>query len=195
MLTVAFSGGCFSGKTSTIEYIASNLDFCIISNEVIRSKNNFISIEHIRQSPNEYVLFQDEVIRKKIETDIFKQKQDKRSSVLLIDRALTDSYMYLTNYVDLSKLTTASLKIYNELLIYLTYNINHFEYDLVIQFYPIKAICEDDIYRPNNIDFLKYIEYNHLDFLNTRMYKSKLVKYDLNVQRLEGILDLIESKI
>lgn len=187
---IAFSGGCFSGKTSTIMKIKEKLgDECIVLDEIIRKiyKNdeNF-SISKIRKNPEEYLELQSKIINEKIKSEInaFLSK-DFNDKIILVDRALTDSFFYLTYYVDKSSFSDEIKEKYN---IFLKNMIGYIEnsssiYDYVLEFSPIQNKKNEDNFRPSDIDSSKDIEHFFISLYNQKFYgnsKAKLIKIDLN---------------
>ena len=104
-IVIAFSGGCFSGKTSTIEalekiLISKNIKV-IKLNELMRNFTKNLSIDTLRTKfPNRYFKIEKQVISNKISDEEKAKKFYKDDTcVMLIDRALTVSLFYYVNYV------------------------------------------------------------------------------------------------
>ena len=124
--------------------------------------------------------------------------------IILLDRALTDSLMYYTLYVDVNKLSDINLDIYKEFREKLS-NAIHFSftniYTHIIEFSPLNALCykaEDIKFRPTRIDTLKYIEHNTVQELNEAYYsrvqhstynttKLKYIRTGININNSNGI--------
>lgn len=199
-IVIAFSGGCFSGKTTTMEELEETLKAkgikVVTLNELIRER--YIgSIDKIREDPSMYLAFQNEVIRAKIDAEIKCLNAD--AQVVLVDRAITDSLFYLLFYVDKSKLTfrdTISFMLLQSHIMshieYAWFNI----YDLVVEFKPLDKLCDDTVYRPKHIDALKHIEHTTISMLNdyaNRGLENKCVVVDLNHESADAfIADIIE---
>lgn len=199
MKVLAFSGGCFSGKTSAIEalkrlLISQGVEVHL-GNELVRNNARAVDIDKIRSNADKYLQFELEVINAKIEYEQSLQKRFSDNCVILLDRALTDSLMYYTLYIDVNKLSNVSLDIYREFreklsnAIYYSFaNI----YTHVIEFSPLNATCykaEDIKFRPLQVDTLKYIEHDIVQELNE--------SYNAKVKRLnaEAQLKYIRTKI
>ena len=196
---VAFSGGCFSGKTTTINKIAEKLkqlgyNVCIL-NENIRDKKIFKkagSIDNIRQDPNSYLLLQEVIIREKIfnENKLLGLKYDTKT-VILIDRALTDSLFYLSCYVDKVNLTSENKEIFrylfNSIYTYLSFTKR---YDKVLEFMPLKIESIDE-YRPKDLEQLHFFEYEMIHCLNNNFFDKSIIEKNINVKQESCINNLI----
>jgi len=183
-MIIAFSGGCFSGKTSTINLYKNLLgDRAITLDELVRGKK-IISIDDIRKDPIKYLDFQEEIITQKIEQEkyAFSNSKDK---IVLVDRALSDSLFYLTFYVNKDKNLQGNFWTkYSSLIDRVKKSTQYaFEniYDYVLEFSPIEAKCNDEVFRPHFIDVQKYIEYDMISTYNQAFSKpNQLIKLNLN---------------
>lgn len=198
---VAFSGGCFSGKTTTINKVAEKLRqlgyTVYILNENIRDKNAFRkagNIDNIRQDPNSYLLLQNEIIREKIENEneILDAKYTTKT-IILVDRALTDSLFYLSCYVDKTNLTLENKKIFRHLFsfIYMILLLSK-RYDKVLEFRPIK-IENIDKYRPKDLEQLHYFEYEIIHCFNNNFFDKSIVEENINVKQESCIDNLVNN--
>ena len=198
---VAFSGGCFSGKTTTINKIAEKLRqlgyTVYILNENIRDKNVFRkagNIDNIRQDPNSYLLLQNEIIREKIENEneILDAKYTTKT-IILVDRALTDSLFYLSCYVDKANLTLENKKIFRHLFsfIYMILLLSK-RYDKVLEFRPIK-IENIDKYRPKDLEQLHFFEYEIIHCFNNNFFDKSIVEENINVKQESCIDNLVNN--
>lgn len=181
-LTLVFSGGCFSGKTSTIDKFKDLLgDHCVTLDEIVRKKK-ISSIEDMRKDSRAYLRFQQEIISEKITQEV--ETENKCiGKVILIDRALSDSLFYLNFYVDKSQLLDDDFDYYSNLLTKVSNSARYaFDniYDFVMQFSPINKHCDDKVFRPINIDNLKHIEGKLISIYTRAFTKNKVVKVDLN---------------
>jgi hypothetical protein len=194
---IAFSGGCYSGKTTTIEFIKENYTQkeVLIASENIR---DFIDkekkdIDSIRENPSDYLKLQNKIIRLKIESET-KLIVSNTNKLILLDRSLNDSLFYLLFYVDKSKLNSLDFELYKNLINFLSAKNNYFNqvfYTNVLEFKPILSECEDKVYRPNKIEYLKEIEGVIISQLN-ESYGNKVIKIDLNKMSVENILNIIK---
>lgn len=198
---VAFSGGCFSGKTTTINKVAKKLRqlgyTVYILNENIRDKKVFRkagSIDNIRQDPNSYLLLQNEIIREKIENEneILGVKYTTKT-IILTDRALTDSLFYLSCYVDKVTLTLENKKVFRHLFdsiyMYLSYTKR---YDKVLEFKPLK-IENIDEYRPKDLEQLQFFEYEMIHCLNNNFFDKSIIERNIKVKQDGSIDNIINS--
>lgn len=199
-VVIAFSGGCFSGKTTTMEKLKESLERrgrkVAMLSELVR-EHKIESIDKLRQDPSTYLKFQQDIILEKIDAELNCTKLDV--DVVLVDRAITDSLFYLLFYVDKSKLSFDDIALFYGLQNRIRMHMKQaFEqiYNLVIEFSPINAVCDDKVFRPKQIGALKYIEYDIISMLNDYANSSTLGKYvrwDLNTQSAEElILKIIE---
>lgn len=205
---IAFSGGCFSGKTTTMEKLKAALEKCGLRvsmlGELIREKCK-TPIDYVRKNPNDYLVLQDDIIRSKIKEELLcicTQYYD----VVLIDRAITDSLFYLTYYVDKSMLNDKCKQIFYSLY---KYAADHAQYafreiyDLVLEFAPLEIKCTDNVYRPKDIDEVKVIENRLISALNEYYTDCKsemsLQYIDLNFVEAEMVVNriarIVKSKI
>lgn len=199
-VVIAFSGGCFSGKTTTMEKLKESLERrgrkVAMLSELVR-EHKIESIDKLRQDPSAYLKFQQDIILEKIDAELNCTKLDV--DVVLVDRAITDSLFYLMFYVDKSKLSFDDIALFyglqNRIRMHMKQAFKQI-YDLVIEFSPINAVCDDKVFRPKQIGALKYIEYDIISMLNDYANSSTLGKYvrwDLNTQSAEElILNIIE---
>ena len=200
---VAFSGGCFSGKTTTIKKIAEKLRqlgyTVYILNENIRDKKVFRkagNIDNIRQDPNSYLLLQNEIIREKIENEneILGVKYTTKT-IILVDRALTDSLFYLSCYVDKVNLTLENKKTFKHLFsyIYMILLLSK-RYDKVLEFRPIK-IENIDKYRPKDLEHLHFFEYEMIHCLNNNFFDKSIMEKNINIKQESCIDNLVNNII
>lgn len=171
--TIAFSGGCFSGKTSTMEalkYILEKEGYkVVIISEVMReteAAKSGMSIDAIRQDANLYFKLQKEIIQKKIDLE-FEAFNGEPNTIYLFDRAITDSLFYYEFYVDKSKLDNKKeyFKFHKYLLDKVSSTLN--QVDLLIEFKPLD--CRDvneDKMRPAYLEDVSYSEYICISRLN-----------------------------
>lgn len=199
-LVIAFSGGCFSGKTTTMEKLKELLEKrghkVAMLSELVR-EHKIESIDKLRQDPSAYLKFQQDIILEKIDAELNCTKLDV--DVVLVDRAITDSLFYLMFYVDKSRLSFDDIALFYSLQNRTRMHMKQaFEqiYHLVIEFSPINAVCDDKVFRPKQIGALKYIEHDIISMLNEFAMPCTLGKYircDLNTQTPENlILKIVE---
>ena len=205
--TIAFSGGCFSGKTSTMEALKSILEKegynVVIVNEVMRETEvaKFgMSIDTIRQNANLYFKLQKEIIQKKVKQEL-EAFDGEPNTIYLFDRALTDSLFYYEFYVDKSKLDNKReyFRFHEYLINKVCSNIN--QIDLLVEFKPLD--CRDinkDKMRPAYLKVVSYSEYTCIHRLN-HFYRRKSEKrlgfftIDLNDKSFNNCLEQIIDKI
>ena len=200
---ILFSGGCNSGKTTTLKAVASKLQSLgyevNILDELIRKETDK-PIDELRKDAKAYLQLQDKIIRAKIEQEKAAIENNRTDDIYLADRAVTDSLFYLENYVDKSQLDEEGLKLFcglhNSVHEYLK---RYFwRYSLVVEFQPI-AVREHDLFRPVCIDMMKDYEAIGIEHLN--WYYSNGYKYhnfmvaDLNYMKLEKAVDKIIKKL
>ena len=195
---IAFSGGCFSGKTSAIQlvkddFIAKGLT-CVVIEELIRDYK-IKSIDDLRSDPNAYFDIQEQIITKKI-------MQEEKSiimhyDVVLIDRAISDSLFYLLFYVDANKLTPDRQDKYLALVNFVTQyaKLQAFKeiYSCVAFFKPINAACEDTVFRPHDINMRKFTESAFINFINLANMAPELpyISFDLNYENIKNVPNVL----
>lgn len=179
---IAFSGGCHSGKTTTINKVAKALEArgnkVVILSELMREVTNK-PIDELRKDPHEYLKVQEQIVSAKInqECAIF---NDNSKTIYLVDRAITDSIFYLENYVDKSSLNTAEIiRLCNLNFVARQHALDAFNkgYDMVLQFDPLDVVDNSDMYRPYEIEHLKEYEYQGIRTLNMAYSLCRSDKY------------------
>lgn len=199
---ILFSGGCNSGKTTTLKAVASKLQSLgyrvRVLDEIIRKETDK-PIDELRKDANAYLKLQDKIIRAKIEQEKTAIEDNRTDDIYLADRAVTDSLFYLENYVDKSQLDEKGLKLFCKL-----HNSVHeylkryfWRYSLVVEFQPI-TVRELDLFRPVHIDMMKNYEsicIARLNYCYSNGYrKQNFMVADLNYMKLEEAVDKIIEK-
>lgn len=168
---IAFSGGCHSGKTTTINKVAEALEArghkVIKLSELMRKVTNK-PIDELRKNPHEYLEVQEQIISAKInqECNAF---NDNGRTIYLVDRAISDSIFYLENYVDKSSLNTAEIiRMCNLNFVARQHAMDAFNkgYDMLLQFEPLDIVDSSDTYRPYELEYLKDYEYQGISTIN-----------------------------
>lgn len=190
-IVIAFSGGCFSGKTTTMEKLKDTLEKkgcrVIMLSELVR-EHKIESIDELRRDYKKYLAFQEEVIHGKILAECHLLSDEYNSNdIVLVDRAITDSLFYLLFYVDKSKFEFDDISKFYDIqtrtMAHVKYAFDRI-YDLVIEFEPISKPCEDTVYRPKQVGALKYVEATTISMLNEYANHGtlgKLIRWDLNM--------------
>jgi len=205
--TIAFSGGCFSGKTSTMEALKSILEKegynVVIISEAMReteAAKSGMSIDAIRQDANLYFKLQKEIIQKKINQE-FEAFNGKPDTIYLFDRAITDSLFYYEFYVDKGKLDNKEeyFKFHKYLLDKVSSTLN--QVDLLIEFKPLNnRDINADKMRPAYLSSASYSEFACIFILNNN-YRRKLDRklgyymVDLNDKYYNDCVEQIINKI
>lgn len=198
---ILFSGGCNSGKTTTLKAVAKKLGDSYhkvhILDELIRKETDK-PIDELRKDANAYLELQNKIIRAKIQQEKT-AIEDFSDDVYLADRAVTDSMFYLENYVDKSQLDEHHIellcKLHESIDEYLT---RYFwRYHLVVEFKPI-IVKESDLFRPHRVDILKDYEHrciSHLNYVYSNGYRRKEpLIIDLNYMRADEVVETIIKK-
>lgn len=200
---ILFSGGCNSGKTTTLKAVAEKLQSLghkvNILDELIRKETDK-PIDELRKDAKAYLQLQDKIIRAKIEQEKVAIEDNRTDGIYLADRAVTDSLFYLENYVDKSQLDEEGIKLFCKL-----HNSVHeylkryfWRYSLVVDFQPL-AVREHDLFRPIHIDMMKDYEaigIKHLNWYYSNGYKNQnIMSIDLNYIKIENAVDRIIKKI
>ena len=197
---LVFTGGCYSGKTTSMTIIKELLEnqgkSVIFLDELIR-KYNIESIDKIRKDANKYMDLQYDIISGKIQAEL--KSYYSNYDIILVDRSVTDSLFYLTFYVDKNNLDNEHqqkfIKLFHSLNDYLD-KVNNI-YTYIFEFSPIQNLVEQDKFRPNNLKELQQIEYemikkyNQLYFNNHNGYMT----IDLNEISLDQMKDFWNNKI
>ena len=198
-IIILFSGGCNSGKTTTLKAVASKLQkrgyAVTILDELIRKETDK-PIDELRKNAKEYLQLQNKIIREKIKQEKSAIEDNRTETVYLADRAVTDSLFYLENYVDKSQLDEEGIKLFCKLHTsvheYLT---RYFwRYSLVVEFHPL-VVRELDLFRPVHVDMMKNYEalcISRLNFYYSNGYKKQnFIEIDLNYKSSEDAVNKI----
>lgn len=199
---ILFSGGCNSGKTTTLKAVASKLQSfgyeVKILNEIIRKETDK-PIDELRKDAKSYLQLQNKIIRAKLEQEIA-AINDETNCIYLADRAATDSLFYLENYVDKSQLDEESIKLFCNLHYTVHNHLLHYfsRYHLVVEFMPLK-VQQLDIFRPAYIDIMKKYESRCISRLNIYYSNgnccSTVMCIDLNCTKQEEAINKIIKHI
>lgn len=205
---IAFSGGCCSGKTSTIELVkekltAAGYNVKIISENMreldVFKQNAGLTIDALRKDVSMYLSVQESIIPEKAKREL-EASIDESDTIYLIDRALSDSIFYLQCYVNKSELSQSDVKRYYLLhnnAITLAQRAFTSLYDIVLEFTPL-SIVEKDVFRPQaDLGYSNKFEYDAIHILNNYFCpKEKLIKVDLNttkqLEMVEKIINMIK---
>ena len=200
---ILFSGGCNSGKTTTLKAVASKLQSLghkvNMLDELIRKETDK-PIDELRKDAKAYLQLQDKIIRAKIEQEKQALEDFRTDDIYLADRAVTDSMFYLENYVDKSQLDEEGIKLFcflhNSVHEYLT---RYFwRYSLIVEFQPVE-VKELDLFRPVYIDMMKNYEnicITRLNYAYSEGYKKQnFMSVDLNYINTEEAVDRIIEKV
>lgn len=205
--TIAFSGGCFSGKTSTMEALKFILEKegynVVMISEAMReteAAKSGMSIDAIRQDANLYFKLQKEIIQKKINQE-FEAFNGEPNTIYLFDRAITDSLFYYEFYVDKGKLDNKEeyFKFHKYLLDKVSSTLN--QVDLLIEFKPLNnRDINADKMRPAHLSSASHSEFACISILNNN-YRRKLDRklgyymVDLNDEYYNDCVEQIINKI
>lgn len=207
---IAFSGGCHSGKTTTINKVAEALEArghkVIKLSELMREVTK-IPIDELRKDPHKYLEVQEQIISAKInqECNAF---NDTSRAIYLVDRAISDSIFYLENYIDKSSLnTTEIIRLCNLNFVARQHAMDAFNrgYDMLLEFEPLDIIDDSDKYRPHELEYLKDYEYQGISTINKALLWCRCDNYaalynfffEVNVQcnSIDYIVDVITDSL
>lgn len=193
---IAFSGGCFSGKTTAIQSIENRLKRegynVAVLDEVIRTATKK-PIDLIRKNPHEYLQLQCAVIREKMRQES-EALADNSKTLYLADRAITDSLFYLQNYVDKSQLPSMLdfCILHSSVVHHAERVFNSGKYH-VIEFCPLDSDNNNDKYRPENVRYTKYYEFEAISLLNQAF--TDVYRINMNYSNsLETLYQFVKSK-
>lgn len=199
---IVFTGGCYSGKTTSMNIIKDLLEKqgkkVLYLDELIRNYE-IGSIDEIRSNANAYMDLQYEIISSKMQSEIEANSINNSNLIVLVDRAVTDSLFYLTFYVNKNSLDEDHQKkfinLFHKLNSYLSDTPKI--YDHIFEFTPIKKIEEQDIYRPKNLKEFQNIEYEMIKKYNKIYYSEHpgFTKIDLNDIPLSEMTTYWEEKL
>ena len=119
------------------------------------------------------------------------------NSIVLIDRAITDSLFYLSFYTHNDNISNESkdklFQTFRNVKEHLS-KVNGL-YNYILEFKPLKNIYEKDKYRPNDLIEIKDIEYDMIHFLNEGIFKNhpNYQHIDLNNHPIHKLKDYWEN--
>lgn len=208
---VAFSGGCCSGKTTTLNALKEQLEkegkkvliFKADSHAYLAERNT--TIDAIRRRALDYLRFQEWICHEQVnfETQIL-QDRYYNYDVILLDRSLFDCLFYTQYYIDLGNESLQlgmGLQRYLDLQFYLDTAITRATervYDMLLFFAPIIEPVEDPstYTRPAGLDILKSIEHNGIaKAIRTFETSNLLYKIDLNKKEVKRVIQNIIDNI
>ena len=199
---ILFSGGCNSGKTTTLKAVASKLQSLgyrvNILDEIIRKETDK-PIDELRKDAKAYLELQDKIIRAKIEQEKAAIEDNRTDDIYLADRAVTDSLFYLESYVDKSRLDEEGLKLFCKLhsSVHEYLKCYFWRCSLIVEFQPV-AVRELDLFRPVHVDMMKNYEcvgIARLNYCYSNGYKKQnFMAADLNHMKTEEVIDKIIEK-
>ena len=184
---IVFTGGCFSGKTTTMEKMkdifTKQLEIKTeILKEPIRNYPGADNIDELRKDPSKYLEMQETTTYDRYTNLIWAVHKHKNDEIVfLVDRALSDVMFYSTYYLKKEDLSTAN----NEQFIYEKFlkNVENYAeycgkeiYDYILEFHPLDfdvQKSEDAKFRPEKINELKWIEHEHIKEWNEKLFKDK----------------------
>lgn len=175
---IVFTGGCYSGKTTSMEIIKNILEsqgkHVIMFDELIR-RHNIISIDDARKDPNKYMDLQYDIINGKIDMELSVLNKYDSNTFILVDRAVTDSLFYLTFYVNKNGLDKEHQQKFFELFSLLNDYLSNVTniYDYVLEFKPIENKVQEDSFRPSNLNDMQRVEYEMIKKYN-QLYFTKM---------------------
>jgi uracil-DNA glycosylase family 4 len=150
---IAFSGACYSGKTTFMQMIKEKLgDDCLVLPEIIRELN-IKSIDEVRKT-DDYFNIQKNIITKKMEMEIEAVKNNN-NKIILTDRSLVDSLYYFMMYVNNKNNFEEFPKLLSSIIEYIKWGI----YNKIVVLEPLDVKDKGDPYRPDNILFIQRPEY------------------------------------
>ena len=204
-ILIAFSGGCFSGKTTTMNKLLSYLKDKEYPVEVIGERARELmpqqyngNIDLLRKNAKDYLKFEIDIISKKIQ-DEDNARAGESKKIYLIDRALSDSLFYLETYIDVKSLDLESAKAFTDfhkkLVDLLTKYL--YRYNIMFEFEPIENSNNDDTFRPGNIDVIKHYEHNRIKRINDEFFvDTMLYRFDtLQHKKAKDLFEYVRSKV
>lgn len=211
-ILIGFTGGCYAGKTTTMEMLAEELTGK--GYEVIFQKENVrpyldkvgMSIDEIRKDANKLLDMQMTIAAERKERDLAAAADKTKNRVYLIDRTFADTMFYVEEYIkkqDLSEERLAEfIAFHTDLVNTGRYLYSSNGYSIVIEFMPIKTDYNKDgadPYRPKNISLTNQYEsecigLNNRGLLlyngdNSTMFMT--VDYNDKLVTNQGVVDVI----
>lgn len=180
---IVFTGGCFSGKTTTMykfkEIFEKELDIpCVFLKEVIRDFPGSENISKLREDQDAYLDMQLYTTKQRQDNLLESHYDNKdKNTVVLIDRGMADCMFYSTYYLKRENVSKERDIDYTILLNYIEscaeFNIQNI-YDYILEFTPIEtnADKEQQKFRPDDIDSIKWKEHELINKWN-KLFNEK----------------------
>lgn len=204
-ILIAFSGGCFSGKTTTLKLLEKYLSNKGYPVEVIHERARELmplqyngNIDLLRKNAKDYLKFEIDIISKKIQ-DEDNARTGESKKIYLIDRALSDSLFYLETYIDIKSLDLESAKAFTDFHKKLVNLLTRYLYlyNVVFEFEPIENSNNDDAFRPGNVDVIKHYEHNRIKRINDEFFVETVIyRFDtLQHKKAKDLFEYVRSKV
>ena len=204
-ILIAFSGGCFSGKTTTLKLLEKYLSNKGYPVEVIHERARELmplqyngNIDLLRKNAKDYLEFEIEIISKKMQ-DEENARIGESKKIYLIDRALSDSLFYLETYIDIRSLDLESAKqftdFHKKLIDKMIKFMHNRRYDMVFEFKPIEHATNEDTFRPENIGEIKYYEHNRIKQINNNYIAGKTLLYRPDCMSEDNMFEYVRNKV
>lgn len=193
---LAFSGGCNSGKSTTMLKLSLDLQkrgYSVkTNNEIIRTKID-MPIDKVRYEAKQYIDLQHEIISEKIKQE--KHADNSEYDFVFFDRSIIDSMFYLCFYVDKARLSkeywSKYCKLYKKVKKHIDLAFNKI-YTRVILFEPLSKLYEHDICRPKNVLQMSEIEYDLIRMATEQnAFDNQVIYYNCEKDNYDYLLSQI----
>lgn len=172
-LVIGVTGSSNAGKTTFMNELKQRLGSrCVIISERIREMPTFKdrTIDEIRQNADLYCQLQFDTLTAKLNDE--KEAVEKyRDTVIITDRTVVDQLMYLSCYVDKTRLSDEMMKKYSEFFAWWYGQCNNqlqLFYDVILFFRPIPPSESDlDKFRTSRLSHLQNFESKMIMTLTT----------------------------
>ena len=169
-----FTGGCFSGKTTTMNLIKERFENihninCMILSEPIRDYKGTVDISEFRKDVRQYLQMQIDTCEMRTKRELEVLEKYKNEKICILQGGVADCIFYSRHYINRNTLPDDLIDSYDDLLFYLDNfgedNSYNYVYDYVLEFKPLEIKAETDdqkSFRPKDIDEIKYTEYKEI---------------------------------
>ena len=189
--TFMFSGSCFSGKTTAMEWLAECLkeekgtSVTICSEEIRKYLSPADSIDEVRKDAEKYFLFEKNMIMLKILSELEAFSSSQSDKICFFDRSVIDSLYYYSSIkfqagTEFFEKHEKFKKLIEAYVPFMADNVTK-----IFLFSPLERKDNTDPLRPRDLESAKRSEYQKIKAMTeaafcTPALKKKIISIDMN---------------